>query len=77
MTSISSVDPKITPSRGDADLIGPLAFSLVGLLTHCVALLMQNEPFLASLRFTLIVSAAPVAALAALRFIDNADEFVR
>jgi hypothetical protein len=77
MASIFNVQRKTIPSRGDADLIGPLAFSLVGLLTHCVALLMQNEPSLASLRFTLIVSAAPVAALAALRFIGNADEFMR
>jgi hypothetical protein len=77
MASISNAQRKTIPWCGDANLIGPLAFSLVGLLTHCVALLMQNEPSLASLRFTLIVSAAPVAALAALRFIDNADEFVR
>ena len=77
MASISNAPRKTIPRCGDAKLIGPLAFSLVGLLTHCVALLMQNEPSLASLRFTLIVSAAPVAALAALRFIDNADEFVR
>jgi len=77
MASISSVQPKTILSRGDADLIGPLAFSLVGLLTHCLALVMQGEPSLASLRFTLIVSAAPVAALAALRFVGNADELVR
>ena len=77
MASISSVQPKTIPSRGDAELIGPLAFSLVGLLTHCLALVMQGEPSLASLRFALIVSAAPVAALAALRFVGNADEFVR
>jgi hypothetical protein len=54
MASISSVQPKTILSRGDADLIGPLAFSLVGLLTHCLALVMQAEPSLASLRFTLI-----------------------
>ena len=77
MASIFNVQRKAIPRCGDANLIGPLAFSLVGLLTHCVALLMQNEPSLASLRFSLIVSAAPVAALAALRFIDNANEFVR
>jgi hypothetical protein len=77
MASIFNVQLKTIPSRGDADLIGPLAFSLMGLLTHCVALLMQNEPSLASLQFTLIVSAAPVAALGASRFTDSADEFVR
>jgi len=73
MASISGVQPKTNPPRGDADLIGPLAFSLAGLLTHCVALAMQGEPLLASLRFTLIVGAAPVAALAAFLFSDNAD----
>jgi hypothetical protein len=77
MASISSVRPKTTPSRGDADLNGLLVFSLVGLLTHCLALVLQGEPSLGSLRVTLIVGAAPVAALAALRFIGNADELVR
>ena len=77
MASISSMQPKTIPSRADADLTGMLAFSMVGLLTHCVALLMQGEPSLASLRFALIVSAGPLAALAALRFIGNADELVR
>ena len=74
MASLSSMSPKTAPSRADPDLTGLLAFSLVGLLTHCLALLMQGEPSLASLRFSLIVSAAPLAALAALRFIGNADE---
>jgi hypothetical protein len=77
MTSLSGVQPRTNPPRGDADLIGPLAFSLVGLLTHCVALAMQGEPSLASLRFALIAGAAPVAALAALRFVGNADEPIR
>ena len=77
MTSISSMQPNTVSSRAGAELTGLLAFSLVGLLMHCVALLMQGEPSLASLRFVLIVSAAPVAALAALRFIGNADGLVR
>ncbi len=37
MASISNVPPKTNPPRGDADLFGPLAVSLVGLLTHCAA----------------------------------------
>jgi hypothetical protein len=77
MASISGMQPKTIPSRADADLTGLLAFSLVGLLTHCFALVTQGEPSMAPLRFALIVSAAPVAALVALRFIGNADEPVR
>jgi hypothetical protein len=77
MASISGVQPKTSPPHGDADLIGPLAFSLVGLLTHCVALVTQGEPSLVCLRFTLIAGAAPVAALAALLFVGNADEPIR
>jgi hypothetical protein len=77
MASISGVQPKTNSPPGDAELIGPIAFSLVGLLTHCVALTMQGEPSLASLRFMLIVGAAPVAALAAFLFVDNADQPIR
>ena len=73
MVSISGMQPKTNPPRDDADLFGLLAFSLVGLLTHCVALVMQGEPFLTSLRFTLIAGAAPVAALAAF-LVGNTDE---
>jgi hypothetical protein len=46
----------------------------VGLLAHCVALEAQGEPSLASLRLTLIAGAAPVAALAALLLVGNADK---
>ena len=74
MASLSGVQPKTNPSRGDAGLIGPLVFSLVGLLAHCVALVAQGEPSLASLRLTLIAGAAPVAALAALLLVGNADK---
>lgn len=77
MPFISNVRPKTIPSRADPDLTGLLAFSSVGLLTRCLALVMQGEPSLAWLRFTLIVDAAPMAALAALRFIGKADERVR
>ena len=77
MASISSLQPKTTPPCGGTDLIGPLAFSLVGLLTHCVALLMQGEPSLASLRLALILGAAPLAAISACRFVGNADELMR
>ena len=77
MAFIFNVHPKTARSRADADLTGLLVFSWVGLLTDCLALVMQSEPSLASLRFTLIVGAAPLAALAALRFIGNADELAR
>jgi hypothetical protein len=77
MASLSGVRPKTNPPRGDADLFGPLAFSLVGLLTHCVALVTQGEPSLACLGVTLIAGAAPAAALAAFLFVGNADEPIR
>jgi hypothetical protein len=78
MTSISSMQPKNHPfaRRCGPDRVARRV-SLVGLLTHCVALLTQGEPSRASLRFALIVSVTPLAALAALRFIGNADELVR
>jgi hypothetical protein len=61
--------------RGDADhLAGPLAFSIAGLLTHCLALTMQGEPSLALLRAYLIMAAAPIAALVALRFAAKARQ---
>ena len=74
MVSLSSMRPKTNPPHGDADLFGPLAFSLVGLLTHCVALVTQGGPSLAGLRFALIAGAAPVAGSAVLLFVGNADE---
>ena len=77
MPSHSAMRPNTNPPRGDVDLLGPLAFSLVGLLTHCVALVLRGEPSLASLRFMLIAGAAPAAALAAFLFIGNADEPIR
>jgi hypothetical protein len=55
-------------SRGAGDrLTCPLAFSAAGLLANCLALAMQNEPSLDALRACLIMAAAPVAALVALR----------
>ncbi len=76
MVFLSGV-PKTTPLRGDPELIGPLAFSLTGLLTHCVALAIPSEPFLASLRFALIVGAAPLAAVAVFFLADSAHEPTR
>jgi hypothetical protein len=59
--------------RGAADrLAGPLAFSVAGLLTHSLALTMQGEPSLVPLRVYLIMGAAPIAALVALRFAAKA-----
>ncbi|MGO8908032.1 MAG: hypothetical protein ACLQDM_01690 [Bradyrhizobium sp.] len=76
MVSISGRRPKTIPPLGD-DLIRLLAFSLVGLLAHCLALVIQGEPSLLSLRFALIAGAAPAAAISALRFVGNADELMR
>jgi hypothetical protein len=72
--------PKPIPQRdhsghGAADrLAGPLAFSVAGLLTHGLALAMQGEPSLALLRVYLIMAAAPIAALVALRFAAKARQ---
>jgi hypothetical protein len=68
--------PRCDDSRCvDADrLAGPLAFSLAGLLTHGLALTMQGEPSLAPLRLYLIMGAAPIAALVALRFAAKARQ---
>lgn len=76
MVSISGRQPKAIAPLGE-DLIGPLAFSLVGSLTHCLALVIQGEPSLVSLRFALIAGAAPVAAIAAFRLIGKADQLMR
>jgi hypothetical protein len=45
-----------------------LVFSMGGLLTDCLALLMQGETSLALSSFALIAGAAPLAAMVALRF---------
>jgi hypothetical protein len=80
MPSISSSTSRTIHRRGEpgrvtaGHLVGPLFFSLVGLLMHCLALLMHGEASLAPLRFALIAGAAPVAAMVALRFIGDADE---
>jgi len=59
--------------RATADrLAGPLAFSVAGLLTHFLALALQGEPSLAPLRLYVIMAAAPIAALVALRFAAKA-----
>jgi hypothetical protein len=54
MTSVSSARAKSIYPHGDAGPLGPLAFSLVGLLTDCLALMMQDQASLASLGFALI-----------------------
>ena len=77
MTSVSSARAKSIYPHGDAGPLGPLAFSLVGLLTDCLALMMQDQASLASLGFALIAGAAPLAAISALRLIGKADERIR
>jgi hypothetical protein len=78
MAWIFSPIPNPIPRRDDfrhgaADrLAGPLAFSTTGLLMHGLALTMQGEPSLALLRLYLIMAAAPIAALVALRFAAKA-----
>jgi hypothetical protein len=84
MASISSPNPapKTVFRRNDCGratsdrLAGPLAFSVAGLLTHFLALTMQGEPSLALLRVYLIMGAAPLAALVALRFAAKARRHV-
>jgi hypothetical protein len=73
MTSIfnlssRTIRPPADSGRGAGDrLTCPLAFSAAGLLANCLALAIQNEPSLDALRACLIMAAAPVAALVALR----------
>ena len=74
MASISSPRPRNIHPSGEVELTSALVFSLVGLLMHCLALVLQGEPSLASLRFALIVRAAPVAAISALRLIGDTDQ---
>ena len=78
MAPISSPIPDLKPvfRRDDSagHLVGPLAFSIAGLLTHGFALAMQGEPSLALLRVYLIMGAAPIAALVALRFAAKAPQ---
>jgi hypothetical protein len=47
---------------------------MVGLLTDCLALLVQGEASLTPLRLVLIAGAAPVAAMVASRFAGPVDE---
>jgi hypothetical protein len=49
---------------------------MVGWLTLGLVLVMREEASLAPLSFALIAGAAPVAAMLALRFVGDADEFV-
>jgi len=84
MVSISSRSARATTihRRGDSSraganhLVGPLVFSLMGLLTDCLALVVQGEASLAPLRFVLIAGAAPIAAMVALWLVGDADEIV-
>jgi hypothetical protein len=76
MAPISSPTPDLKPvfrrDESAGHLAGPLAFSIAGLLTHGLALAMQGEPALVLLRAYLIMGAAPIAALVALRFAAKA-----
>jgi len=61
-----------SPGAAADRLAGPRAFSVAGLFTHGLALTMQDEPSLTPLRMYLIMCAAPLAALVALRFAAKA-----
>jgi hypothetical protein len=53
----------------------PLLFSLTGLVTNGLALMMPSEDgYLTPLAFALIAGAPPIAAMAALHFAGNGDE---
>jgi hypothetical protein len=54
----------------------PLVFSAIGWLTQGLVLVMQEEASLALLSLALILGAAPVAAMLALRCAGDADELV-
>ena len=83
MASIDSPHSRIIHWRGDPgrtaanDLVCLLVFSIGGLLTDCVALVMQDKASLAPLGFVLIAGAAPVAAMVALRFVGNAGDTMK
>jgi hypothetical protein len=82
MVSISSPSTRSTAvhRRGDSTGTGAdrplylLVFSMVGLLTDCLALLVQGESSLTPLRLVLIAGAAPVAAMVASWFVGPVDE---
>jgi hypothetical protein len=82
MASISSPTSDLKPvswrddsGRAAADRLAcPLAFSVAGLLTHGLALTIQSEPSLVPLSVYLIMGAAPIAALVALRFAAKAHQ---
>jgi membrane protein implicated in regulation of membrane protease activity len=79
MVSIDSPHPGTIDRRGDAGRTATdppaclLVFSMAGLLTDGLALVMQGET---SFSLALVAVAAPVAAMVALRFAGNADERV-
>jgi hypothetical protein len=80
MVSIDRLHPRTIHRRGDVGraaaghLVCLLAFSLGGLLTDCLALVMQGETSLAPLSFALTAGAPLLAAMAALYFAGNPDE---
>jgi hypothetical protein len=83
MVSIDSPHPGTIDRRGDAGRTATdppacclLVFSMAGLLTDGLALLMRGETSLAPFSLALVEVAAPVAAMVALRFAGNADERV-
>jgi hypothetical protein len=62
-------------SAGVDGLVYPLAFSLAGLLTNGLALMLPaDDGHLAMLRFALVAAAPPIAALAAGHFAGKASE---
>jgi hypothetical protein len=62
--------------RAADPLVCPLVFSVVGWLVQCLVLARQGEAFLTLLSLALILGAAPLAAMLALRCVGDADELV-
>jgi hypothetical protein len=62
-------------AHADTGLACPLLFSLTGLVTNGLALMVPSEDgYLTLLGFALIAGAPPIAAMAALYFAGNSDE---
>jgi hypothetical protein len=75
MPSASSAPRPRRRHRDHAGLVSPLLFSLTGLATNGLALMVPSEDrYLTLPGFALIAGAPLIAAMAALHFAGNSDE---
>ena len=75
MSQVSGAPRQPRDSAGGDNLACPLAFSVMGLLMHGLALMVQNhDGWPAPIGFALIGAAPALAAIAALHFAGDLDE---